>query len=68
MSLFVCSKCKTVENTALCGYWWRGKKKPLCSECDPEFGRWHGSFPKQKFNKKEWQKVKDSTIFVERKR
>lgn len=46
MPLFVCDKCKAIENTALGHYWWspswepafkdetlRGKK--LCSECMP---------------------------------
>jgi hypothetical protein len=26
----------------------KGEPKPLlCSECDPEIGKWHGRFPKQ---------------------
>ena len=36
MSLFICEKCKCIENTALCGYWWKENKPALCSECDPE--------------------------------
>ncbi len=52
MPLFKCEKCGCVENTALCGYWWRGNKKALCSECDPEFRRWHHRFPRKKWNKK----------------
>jgi hypothetical protein len=44
MGLFVCEKCKCVENTAL-GLWWSRnadywpedvKGKGLCSECMPE--------------------------------
>ena len=48
MSLFVCSKCHCIENTALCSYHsrkrvelfnWIGleeyKGKALCSECGP---------------------------------
>ena len=54
MSLFVCSKCKCIENTALCGYWYR-KGKPLCSKCDPQFGKWHGCFKREKFNSKKWR-------------
>jgi hypothetical protein len=47
MSLFRCSKCGCVENTALSRYWMREEKPPLCSECDPEIGKWHGAFPKE---------------------
>lgn len=47
MPLFKCSKCGCVENTAMCGYWWRGENQPLCSECDPETGEWHGVFEKK---------------------
>jgi hypothetical protein len=41
-----------MENTALSNYWVRkvvnGKKTPpLCTECDPEIGKWHGSFSKR---------------------
>lgn len=55
MPLFRCSKCGCVENTAVSNYWTRtirsikGEKEktpPLCSECDPEIGIWHGYFPK----------------------
>jgi len=61
MPLFVCDKCKVVENTA-CGHYWTrnmgledGKKedsRALCSECMPgpdylgRGGKWHGKFPK----------------------
>jgi len=49
MSLFRCQKCNNIENTALtAGYW--AKKIKLCSECD--HGKWHGRFPKQKFDPK----------------
>ena len=53
MSLFICEKCKCIENTALCGYWYKGNKPALCSECDPEFGKWHNCFPKRKATKKD---------------
>lgn len=46
MSLFACTGCGCVENTALCGYWFKGDKPALCSECDPDIGKWHGVFPK----------------------
>lgn len=47
MPLFKCEQCGCVENTAMCGYWWRDDKPALCSECDPEFGEWHGEFEKR---------------------
>lgn len=49
MSLFACSKCNAVENTAL-GYYWGAqldKQPPLCSECHT--GTWHGEFDKTIF-------------------
>lgn len=56
MPVFKCSKCGVVENTAISGYWHRlmglekGEKPPppLCSQCDPEFGKWHGQFDRFK--------------------
>lgn len=49
MSIFKCSKCGCVENTALSRYWVRDfdKELPLCSECDPKIGKWHDSFDKK---------------------
>lgn len=49
MPLFACRQCNCVENTALSHYWMRtGTDRPaLCSECDPQIGRWHGVFPKK---------------------
>ena len=58
MSLFRCEQCGCVENTAASNYISRkypysedGKALPslpaLCSECDPEIGKWHGLFPKK---------------------
>ena len=52
MPIFRCSRCGVIENTACSNYWcqvhgYGGEKQdPLCSECDPEIGKWHGSFPK----------------------
>ena len=51
MPLFVCQKCKCIENSALGSYW--GQKKKLCSEC--KTGKWHGRFKKEKFNPKKWK-------------
>lgn len=52
MPLFMCSKCKCIENTALSRFWFRGQfgnpdTPPLCSECDPAISTWHGRFPKR---------------------
>lgn len=54
MSIFMCEKCGCVENTACCNYWeskypYEGgsSKALLCSECDPDIGRWHGRFEKR---------------------
>ena len=48
MPLFQCSKCGCVENTAPSNYAVRERGSPaLCSECDPEIGKWHGMFPKR---------------------
>ena len=56
MSLFRCSKCNTIENTATSGYWWRDGEPPLCSGCDPEFGKyWHGRWKRQKYNPIFWK-------------
>ena len=52
MPLFVCEKCKNIENTALSLYW-SGSK--LCSKCDPEIGKWHGAFKEQKYNPTKWK-------------
>lgn len=65
MGLFVCQKCKCVENTAL-GHWW-SKSRPemykwtddneafkgngLCSECMPnEFSDGSGKFREKKWH------------------
>lgn len=47
MPIFKCTKCGCIENTALSGYWYKGSKPELCSECDPRTGRWHGAFEKR---------------------
>ena len=47
MSLYECSRCGAVENTALTSFWVRQHEKQpqLCSEC--ETGKWHGRWPKE---------------------
>ena len=47
MPLFACSKCNTVENTAISHFWSRGDGPALCSACDPKIGKWHGRFPRE---------------------
>jgi hypothetical protein len=50
MPLFACTQCGCVENTACCNYWTRttmDKLPALCSECDPDIGKWHGRFEKR---------------------
>jgi len=48
MSIYRCDKCGCIENSATSGYWSRPTKESpaLCSECDPEIGKWHGAFDK----------------------
>jgi len=51
MGAFVCDKCGCLENTALSNYWVREEGSPaLCSACDPEIGKWHGTFPRRKWD------------------
>jgi len=64
MPLFVCSKCKCIENTALAvgrgrlGYW-GNSDNPLCSECLN--GKWHNCFKKEKFDEKK-HKIVDGFV------
>ena len=47
MSIFRCSKCGCIENTAFSFHFNHfDDKQYLCSECDPEIGKWHGAFDK----------------------
>lgn len=76
MPLFVCSKCNCIENTALCGYWFRKKEyddktnkiikeePPLCSHCDPKF-KGHNRFPREKFDPKKWKPAEYNSDFIE---
>lgn len=49
MSLFACEECNVVENTALCGWVERpgGGRHMLCSQCNPDIGKWHGIFGRE---------------------
>ncbi len=59
MSIFKCSRCGCAENTALCRYWYRKSRglALLCSECDPDIGKWHGRFPKKEIKMEEKIKI-----------
>lgn len=49
MTLFECSRCHVVENTACCNFWWdvqHAGNAALCSQCDPAIKEWHGHFPR----------------------
>lgn len=48
LSLYQCSKCGCIENTALSRYWIDDAEdgRKLCSECDPKIGKWHNMFKK----------------------
>lgn len=50
MSIYICEKCGTVDNTAIGGYWSNVSEKedPKCSECNT--GKWHGQFPKKNWS------------------
>jgi len=52
MPLFVCDKCKCIENTALSPIYWFEQKR-LCSECHK--GKWHGKFKKEIFDPNKWE-------------
>jgi len=46
MPLFKCSRCGSLENSALTmGSWSNPPDKMLCSFCTT--GKWHGMFPRQ---------------------
>lgn len=48
MPLFECTRCGTVDNTALSPTFWRkhtDRVPVLCTEC--ETGTWHGEWEKQ---------------------
>lgn len=63
MPLFRCSKCDSVENTALGEYWWRKHEGSpvLCSECAS--GDWHGQFEKQPFTNGKWIEGEDGFVY-----
>ncbi len=53
MPIFVCSRCRCLDNTATAdGYWMSRSERfgsdPLCQEC--ETGEWHGRFEKRQYD------------------
>ena len=54
MSLFVCTTCRSIENTALSHFWMqsatRTDDKRECSACYPETGKWHGRFERRTYD------------------
>lgn len=67
MSLFACECCGVVENTALCNYWLSKDKtegQALCSQCDPNIGKWHGIFPREDAFEAGYVKIPNSN-FIE---
>jgi len=65
MPVFICNNCGCLENTALSQYAWQKYHKdlkPVCSECDPDIGKWHGKFEKKK-PPKGWLIGKDGFIY-----
>ena len=52
MSLFVCSECRAIDNTAVADFWRQSRvNEPdvrRCSEC--QTGEWHGRFPKRTYD------------------
>ena len=65
MSIFKCKKCGCAENTALCGYNFRGDGPALCSECDPKIGKWHGHFTKKIYQEQKKEQTKEHKQIVE---
>ena len=47
MSIYICEKCGTIDNTAVSGYWinCRNNEPKMCTECNT--GKWHNKFPKK---------------------
>jgi len=65
MSLFRCVQCGCVENTATSRFWFRGDGPALCSECDPQIGRWHGIFEKVDADEAGYHPCAEAPQFIE---
>ncbi|MDP3985620.1 MAG: hypothetical protein Q8P82_02545 [bacterium] len=66
MSLFRCTKCNCVENTAVSRYWFRGSGPALCSACDPALGTWHGQFEREDTDKAGYVVGADGFLYLPR--
>lgn len=71
MSLFKCSECGVVENTALSLYWTRYRRsrfdnRALCSQCNPEIGRWHNVFERVDADAAGYEPIPESPQFIQR--
>jgi hypothetical protein len=66
MSLFQCTECGCVENTALCNHAWnKGKLKieqDYCSACDPQIKKWHGRFHRTFLEKGKWKTNREGNL------
>lgn len=51
MSLYACSQCNAVDNTALSNFHQQAHRKEpvLCSSCDPAINTWHDQFPRRTY-------------------
>lgn len=49
MPIFECSSCHVADNTAVTNFAWRhhNNEPALCSQCDPDIGKWHGWFERK---------------------
>ena len=63
MSLFACSRCDTIDNTALGNFHVLvlSGNPPLCSVCDPEINEWHNQFPRRNLTAGKYQLCPDYT-------
>lgn len=66
MPLFECTKCKTIDNTALDGNYWMAqlnKEPALCTECVT--GEWHGEFDKEQLTGSDFVLGSDGYVYRE---
>ena len=62
MSLFVCARCGSIDNSATSPYWMTkdAPSGPLCSACG--WGLWHNKFKRQKYNWLFWRYYSDRYV------
>lgn len=49
MSIFVCERCQSLENTALAPEYYGQHRRLLCSACCGD-KRWHGRFSRERYD------------------